>query len=419
MSGHLRWVILLGLIIISACGQAPTPTATPSANTPTSAAGPTTGATATASSVATATNAPQVQFDPSPAPSTTRLPAALYVLDRGQIARIERDGVTRTQLTRETSDIPGLPPIADFDVDPDGRLIYIAADLEFDRLMLLEGADTEPVQIYAETGHELSNPIWSSDRDAIYLRLLNNREPSDRPDGIYRLQLADATLELIRADDPVDDPVDPAPTINGYLPVSLNPDGTRLMVEAFSLFYDGCTPAVIELVGGALVTPQFPASISPYCGEAVWSVDGESLIMMAGPTEGPDAGPNLWQVAAADGSAAPLAATGVFARGPHPLDAQQLRFFWIEPIKDQNNVIIGAAYTMAELTGIGSAPLSLRSTFDDSLNRILWARDGSGAVVEIFPSDAPRTLRWLPADGGDPLDLPITEETIGRLRWGP
>ena len=68
-----------------------------------------------------------------PTPEIPLLPAPLYVLDRGQIARIERDGATRRQLTRERIEYAGIPPISDMDIHPTAGMVYVVGAAAGDR----------------------------------------------------------------------------------------------------------------------------------------------------------------------------------------------------------------------------------------------------------------------------------------------
>jgi hypothetical protein len=56
------------------------------------------------------------------------------------------------------------------------------------------------------------------------------------------------------------------------------------------------------------------------------------------------------------------------------------------------------------------------ATFENPGDNVLWAADGSGAVIEQYdPQGA--TLFWVPADGAEPVAL---AEGLGTsaMRWG-
>ncbi|MEP7188819.1 MAG: hypothetical protein ABI901_06500, partial [Roseiflexaceae bacterium] len=109
--------LICGALLVGACQSVPS--APTIAALPTSAALPT-GVPASIATVTAPTSAP-VPTATAPAPTSAPqptaqptaaalLPAPVYLLDNGQIWRMERDGQTRRQLTFESSDI------YDFDV---------------------------------------------------------------------------------------------------------------------------------------------------------------------------------------------------------------------------------------------------------------------------------------------------------------
>lgn len=366
---------------------------------------------------ATPTPAPTTQAEPTPAgPARPLLPAPLYVLDRGQIARIERDGVTRAQLTRERIAVQGFPPIATFDLSPSAGLAYVVGDSDADRLVRTGLRGENPQIIYSQPGHELSDLAWTPDGAFLYLRLLNNNTPPDIPGGIYRIPAAGGALEPIRADDPVDDPVNPARTISGYRPVAWSPDGTKLLIEIFSLFYEGCSLGVIAAEGGEPARISTPEGIETYCGEAAWSPDSSTILLLAGPPLA-EGGPSVWRAAATGGQAEPLSGPDALARAPFAAPGGQARFFLvqIEGADATGNLF---SYTPVELTGPAATPDPLGEPFPDRLALALWAPDGSGAALVVEPAADPLALRWAPAGPGPSVDLPNTREGIRALRWG-
>jgi hypothetical protein len=341
-----------------------------------------------------------------PAAPAGPLPAPLYVLDNGQIARIERDGVTRALVTAEKAQIAGFPPIATFVLGPGGDMAYVAADLKLDRLVRAGPRGEAPHTLYGEAGHELSDLAWSPDGAQIYLRLLNNREPPDIPSGLYRIPASGGPPELVRADDPVDNLANPAPTISGYRPFAWSPDGSRLLVEVFSLFYDGCDLAVLPAAGGSPVRLTVPAGTKTFCGEAAWSADGAAVYFLAGA----GAGPTIWRGDAASGAVAPQAAPDVLARAPRPLPDGRLRFFLVRPSDP-------ASFEPAELSAPQAAPASLGPPLGDPLAKALWAPDGGGAVTVVQPPTTSVDLRWVPV-GGAPISLPNTTLGVAGMAWG-
>ncbi|MGQ9927570.1 MAG: hypothetical protein ACUVS4_11955 [Chloroflexaceae bacterium] len=408
MNQILRFCILM--LLLTAC-SGPAPTATPVATPP--AAPATTPPTAPASPATTLPTTPAATV-PS---ATAAMPAPLYVLERGQIARIERDAATRTLLTSERSAIPGVPPIATFTVAPSGALAYVVGDLEADRLSIA-GPDGENVTVlYSVPGHELSDLLFTPDSSALLLRLLNNNQTADVPSGLYRLPVGGGAPELVLADDPVDDLANPSRAVSSYLPVAFSPGGDRLLVEVQSLFYEDCGIGFMPADGGEVLRVTLPPDVRSYCGEAVWSFDGRSALFLAGPKEGPQAGPQLWRADAASGAAELIVGDDRYARAPVALANGTIRYFLARVERDAGGVVVSGSFVLAELAAPGAEPRELGPAFSERLEVALWAPGGSGAVIEI-DTDQGIELRWQPI-GGEATVLPGTRERAGGLAWGP
>ncbi|NJN15862.1 MAG: hypothetical protein HC822_06015 [Oscillochloris sp.] len=404
----MRYLIICFLLLATACSAAPpappaaTTAATPAPPAPTAA--PPRGTetfptTAPAGSLASAT--------PAEAPAAL-LPAPLYVLERGQIARIEPDGATRNQVTRERLEIEGFPPISNFAVGPGSELAYVVGALEGDRLVRTGPQGEDNRTIYSDPGHELSHLVWAADGESLFLRLLNNKEVIDIPSGVYQVPAGGGEFQLIRADDPVDDPLNPSRSLRGYRPVALSPGGDHLLVEAFSLFYEGCDYAFLALDGSEpqLILP--PEGLQTYCGEAHFAPDG-SVLLMIGPPVGPNSGPTIWR-AQPDGSLAPVDPAQPLGRAPAPLDETRVLFIQVTLPEDPAGEVI---FQPALLPN----PQPFSTPFNDQLERALWAPNGSGVVVAVAPLNEDRLLRWIPGTG-EPVMLPSTREAIDELHWG-
>lgn len=339
------------------------------------------------------------------------MPAPLYTVDGGQVARIERDGTTRTLITEETTQIPAYPPISAFALSPSGQIVYVVGDMEADRLVRIGPDGKNQRTIYEVAGHELSDFVWTPDGAFIYMRLLNNLTPPDIPSGVYRIPAEGGKLELVQADDPVDNPANPTPTISGYRPFAWSPDGSRLLVEIFSLYYDGCSLGVLPAAGGALVRLSPAEGNVTYCGEAAWSPAGDRVYFLAGP-QGDGVGPTIWRGDAASGVSEPILAADVLARAPRVLADGSIRFFRVRLAPEA-----APSFTLAEVPATGGEPRELGQPFDDLLSLVLWAPDDSGVVIEVQPKEKSSVLQWLPAEGGAPVNLPTTEKLLRGLAW--
>ncbi|MEI6778247.1 MAG: hypothetical protein WCK70_15215 [Chloroflexales bacterium] len=412
---HKAFLLLLTLLIVSGCassaGSTPTPgqpTRSVSLSTPV----PTLAVTALPSPTAGVTigpPAPTIVPTITPSPSGI-LPAPLYVLDYGQIARIERDGKSRNLVTSEKVDIQGVEPIATFAVSRAGNIAYVVGDLKADRLVWTEPRGENKRTLYEAEGHELSNLVWSKDGQQIYLRVLNNRQPPDKPSGIYRIASAGGPLELLRADDPVDNVAHPSPTINGYRPFAFSPDGSRLLVEIYSIYYDGCSLGIIPAAGGDIVRLNIPLNTKTFCGEAAWSPDGTAVYFLAGP----DSGPTIWRGDASSGATTAMAAADVLSRAPVALSDGSLRFFLLHHDPPGSGPV---TFVLSSLITPQTAPVALGAPLSDRLGQVLWSPDGTGAVISVVPTNKPMDLRWMPADG-EPLSLPNSSQGINGMAWG-
>jgi hypothetical protein len=289
-------------------------------------------------------------------------------------------------------------------------MAYVVGDLKADRLVRAGPRGEDRRTLYEAEGHELSNLVWSSDGAQIYLRLLNNREPPDTPSGIYRIAAAGGAPELVHADDPVDNVANPSPTVSGYRPFALSPDGKRLLIEIYSLFYSECGLGVLPLGGGDVVRLQVPQDTKTFCGEAAWSPDGAAVYFLAGP----ESGPTIWRGDAASGATTAMAEPDLLSRAPLAMPGGALRFFLVR--RDQSGSG-SMSFSMAALAAPQAAPTALGTPFSDRLGQVLWAPDGSGAVVSVEPAETSIDLRWMPADG-EPLPLPNTNQHIAGMAWG-
>ncbi|MFV9505232.1 MAG: TolB family protein [Oscillochloridaceae bacterium umkhey_bin13] len=388
-------IAALAALILTACSPATvTPTVTVPAATPTPARNP----------------------SPQPLPPEVRLPAPLFLLQGGQIARIEPDTLTRTIITAERVQVPNLEPIATFAASAD-QLAYIVGDLEADRLVLTDSQGENARIRYSSSGHELSDLRFSPDGRYLFLRLLNNREPPDRPSGLYRLPLTVGPLELLVADDDVDDPLNPSRAISAYSPLAFSPDGNLLLVQVRSQFYEDCTLGVMPTDGGPVVRLALPPGQAVYCGEQAWASDGSAFFFLAGPLDGEQAGPRLWRADPAATTPAPLLADERFARAPHDVPGSPVRFFLATLVRDPLGSVSGATFAPAQLDQATRTVQLLDAASDQYLREALWAPAGDSVVAAFERTEIRPILRWFRLDG-TPIDLPTADATIVELAWG-
>lgn len=386
----------LTALMLSACGPATTtPTATLLVATPTPARNPT----------------------PQPPPPEARLPAPLFLLQGGQIARIEPDTLTRSIITAERVQVPNLDPIATFAASAD-QIAYVVNDLEADRLVLTNERGENARIRYNEVGHELSDLLFSPDGQYLLLRLLNNREPPDRPSGLYRLPLTVGPPQLLVADDEVDDPLNPSRAISTYAPLSFSPDGNLLLVQVRSQFYpEDCTLGVMPATGGPVIRLALPPGQTVYCSEHAWATDGSAFFFLAGPSDGNQAGPRLWRADPAATAPTPLLADERFARAPHDIPGSTVRFFLATLVRDPLGTVSGATFAPAQLDQATRTVQLIDAASDQYLREALWAPAGDSVVASFEPHETRAHLRWFRLDG-TPIDLPVADAVIVELAWG-
>jgi hypothetical protein len=336
------------------------------------------------------------------------LPAPVYLLDGGQIWRMERDGQTRRQLTFESSDI------FDFDIGAaDNALAYVIG----------EGAERTIVLLDASGRTELMRgPVWgpriapSGDPIAFQLEApvdglqIGREQGSDT--GVWAIPRAGGRPGVIQASDPIGDPNNPREDARQFFPIAWSPDGTQLLMGVYFPVGEGGYSAVKHVADGSVV------EIAQVCCEESWSADGAAVIV-AGGTQIQDTMLGLWRADPRSGQVSELIEPSEQAGSPLVTAARQLRdgaiyaFLTItsEPSIDGSNKV-----TPHRVQADGSfAPLRDESYL---LAGALWADDAGGAIVADAgdnPVGSYGRLLWLPIDGGPAVTL------AGRgslMRWG-
>jgi hypothetical protein len=374
--------------------------------------------------------APGVTVEPSgptptaPTPSTLPavLPAPLYYLaDSGQVMRLEPDGFNQSQITHEAEVITA------FDVSPaDNRLAYVAGNslIESDtagggRVVKVTAPPVDPNQFDQVINQTVRNPVYSPDGSQIAFGLNGANVIASGPSTQY---------QVVQASDPYPDLADPNFTfpeagIRFYDPHSWSPDGSRLLLD-FSFFPEAGGLAIKNLVDGSLVFVENSEGIT--CCTWGWSPDGQSGYVASDMFV--YGAPGLVRVDALSGLGQTII-NGIPAGEPsqdnpirvfaHPYVAADgsIQLFG-QSTSTFDGLGSGIGYSMFRVLADYSGIVVLRSD-NLPLGEVLWARDGSGAVVlpigfnEPYPYSGP--MRWFPAGGGPALDLPAD----GRLaRWG-
>lgn len=339
------------------------------------------------------------------------LPHSLYYLEEPedgltQVWRLERDGITHTQLTFE------LEPVLDYAVNPvDGSLAYVVGTQIYwvdatgaGRLLLAEGAAVEgsDAEVYR---NRISNPIWSLDGATL----------AYAEGGVVFLDVISGEKRVLvenEIEDLGDGNLIPRRL---YFPEMFSPDGSKLLVNIG--FLEGGTLAILDPDTSEVVF--FGEGI--VCCHPAWTNDGQ--VVVASPYLGLiDSG--LWRYDTSSGSEEVLIPslspdeTFNFVGWPMQLPNGDFQYFYAstpEYPEGETDFILVRSSSDGSTDRTPLRP----ETFSD-FRQALWAPDGSFIIV-IQPEfgDTP--------SGQGPLLMINTEETpifpLGfngsDLAWGP
>jgi hypothetical protein len=412
LAGMAAWLALAACGQIGVQGQVLAPTEPP---TPT----PVVANTAVLSPTAAPTAAPTT--------AANILPASLYYVStrNNQIWRIERDGVTATQITREAFDIDG------FDVSPvDGSLVYVSNNALIisdanggARETRVNGGRVDPTDYKAQWEQQIRNPRWQPNGEEVFFGQGGlNRIVARGEDGPQNI-LPAAPYPDESAGRPTDSPAN-------YWPYSFSPNGQFLL--AFKHYYpEGFSHVLVRLNSDA-APMELTTDLGPSCCDAAWSHDSQTIYLgsHSANAHGLDF-VGLWKASVGNGVYQPLvrgytgdtsqppAAGATYTSINYPFEAngQLYAFANIRPATDEEMMqpdTLGLARVAEDgtVTPISAEKFQTLET--------LGAADGSGAVlVDIAewnytgPNPLGR-LRWLPSDGGPAVDL---LETGWHIRW--
>lgn len=415
-------LLLAALLLMSACTG-------PSTTVPTNVA-PTTAPTAAPPDATPLPAAPAPTTPPAtamPTPANAVLPAPLYILDTGQIVRIERDGETRRQITNEAPPAPDALAIVQFDASPvDGTLVYIVQGVGTPPVLVRTAADGGNRTVLLDT-LPVAAPLLSPDGATIALRVFEDYErPGKHTPGLYLMPVTGGEPRLLLADEPATDPTVEGGDGRGFEAVAWSPDGTKLLVNAFSLSVEMCELGIVDVASGAIVYLQAPEpNLVAACTAAAWSFDSKAVYFSVTNPGNWFNEPGIWRGDASSGAATAVPVEPANALLRMPFFAIDRLYAFVATAPGENPAYSPAtdppemmtlAYTMSSVPLTGGTFAALRSDAYE-MYQGLWAPDGSGAV--IFESSDPSAVRllWLPTDGSPGVEL-YKGTDLYSVRWG-
>jgi hypothetical protein len=401
MKNHIRFAVFFALIFIAAAcaSRIPMEETQPSFNQVETAVAMTFQALAPeATNISTSV----------PEGPASLLPRSLYFLGNdtlgvSQIYRMERDGVTRTQLTFEPANVVG------YDVSAaDGSLAY-----EVENHLVLANADGSNRRVLVQGNPDPNvrafyKPVFSPDGQTLAFAY----------GGLNLYSMSAGTSSLVLTDQMTDIGDGHILPVETYAPESYSPDGAKLLVAlghwevapSHAVYF----PATNTLIRYAEVTDYI------YCcsfhGGPVWSADSSSFFGAASVHDTIYQSGELWRVSAADGALTrmlkPENGMIYLPKKPYLAPDGQLYFFY--GMYDINSGLFDAPV----LQMVRSAPdgATDRTVLRDEnfvlMNEALWAPDASFAVIATAPS-----RDW--NQGGGVLALYYTDEQKGSVPLAP
>lgn len=334
------------------------------------------------------------------------LPHSVYYLEgppeQAQVWRLETDGATTTQLTREPVGVRA------FAVSPtDGSLAFVSDNQLIlvdgegaNRRLVADGASIDPrLEDYALRSH-VEAPSFSPDGGTVAYGL----------DGLHLYDVeSDADQHIIRDFEAL--PGDPYVFARqGYAPGPWSPDGKKLLVVMG--YYEGSTLAVLDLEP----KPEFRRlkTDGPVCCYFSWTQDSQS-VMVANPSF-TVVWPGLWRYDAGTGEGSGLVTTtpgeSRFVGWPVQLATGEYLFFYGEEFSPDTGIPL--VMTRSDPDGLHTVTVRPEVFQGEAL----WAPDGALALIAEFNEGSPSRLVLARPDGS-PLQELLQGERIDQLAWGP
>jgi hypothetical protein len=416
LARRLAPTLALSALLAACGGQAAAP--------PTAA--PTAAATVAPSATAVPTVAPTATLVPATETPAVKsiLPRALYVLQDGQIVRIQPDGMTQTQITSEKPFESGALAISAFTVSPsDNSLAYLVQRKGGPLLLRSDPDGKNPTPLFDQAEVTPSDPLFTPDGKSLAVRLATLPETKTSfKSGLYLIPVAGGKPQLLVADEHTADDG------YGHAPLAFSPDGTHLLTNRANLIVDLCDLGVVNVADGVAVPIQVPMPAeqerTSSCGMGVWSADSAAVYFVAYRVAAAGGNVAIWRADPSTGESTlvtPEQSGPPFTLYSHlgaaadgSLRAMVARASEMPPPFAEPTDPL--TYTLARLDLASGALSELRATLDQEPSSVLWAPDGSGAVAMLFSASGQADLFWLPVDG-EPV--PLTDKPADRsgLVW--
>ena len=340
------------------------------------------------------------------------LPHTVYYLSgetpaRFQVWRMEKDGITQTQITQEEA------AITDFTVSPrDGSVVYLVHNLLYwidaegrNRHLLVDGgtvSDHSDTFYYYE---KINSPRFSPGGNTIaYGR-----------GGLLLYDIAGNTSRMMVENRLVmleEGGVMPAEL---FFPESWSPDGRKILVKIG--WMEGGSYAILDVGSGSL---QYPSEKGILCCNATWTADSRSVLISSRHSGMIESG--LWRFDASGGKVTALLSNTTdsynYVDWVLELPNGNLQFFFHNSSKKLAGEV-GLKIVQAAPDAVSNRR-ELRPE-EYTLYSALWAADGSFALVILprqdeatYPQYGPLALLDL-ASGELKTLLPLAYQ----IQWGP
>lgn len=335
------------------------------------------------------------------------LPHSVYYLSAQsgsqQVWRLDADGVTQTQVTREDEDI------FDFDVSrADGSVAFVTDNQLYlidadggDRRLVVDNAAADSTAVDYVFTKRISDPRFSPDGrylayayDGLWILDLSNNQAVHLLQNVIAGEGDDASAEVF------------------YAPVEWAPNSLQML-----LMIGGSESITLAFVnpGAEQLITELDGANEPICCQVAWAPDS-SFALVANPYIGLIE-PGLWRYVASSGEADSLLEETSdalqFAGWPLVLPNGDLQYFYASTAAAESDVPL----FMVRSAGDGVASRTqLRPDAFSQISEALWAEDGTLALlVQRGPGGTAGSVLLAYADG---RQVKLLFDGGQGLRWG-